>query len=85
MAIAMLLTLVYSGIQDHPTYGYAGVWPAAGAEIMTTGGAPAGTKFIPAFNATLNITFLFIGQICAFQSALPRGTGARGSNSKGVG
>jgi hypothetical protein len=24
MAIAMLLTLVYSGIQDHPVYGYNG-------------------------------------------------------------
>ena len=37
MAIAMLLTLIYSGIQDHPTYGYNGVWPAAGEAIYTTG------------------------------------------------
>lgn len=63
MGIAMLLTLIWSGIQDHPVYGYNGTWPAAGAAIYTTAGAPAGTKFIPAMNATLNITFLFIGQI----------------------
>lgn len=63
MAIAMLLTLVYSGIQDHPVYGYAGVYPTAGAEIITHGGAPAGTTFVGGFNAALNITFLFIGQI----------------------
>lgn len=62
MAIAMLLTLIYSGIQDHPVYGYNGVYPAAGATIVTTAG-PMVHKFIPAFNATLNITFLFIGQI----------------------
>jgi len=62
MAIAMLLTLVYSGIQDHPVYGYNGVWPEAGEKVVTTAGSMA-TKFIPAFNATLNITFLFIGQI----------------------
>ncbi|KAH8825816.1 hypothetical protein DL96DRAFT_1609984 [Flagelloscypha sp. PMI_526] len=30
--------------------------------VLTTGG-PSVAKFIPAFNATLNITFLFIGQI----------------------
>lgn len=62
MAIAMLLTLIYSGIQDHPTYGYNGVWPAAGEAIYTTG-KPMVTDFILAFNAALNITFLFIGQI----------------------
>lgn len=53
MAIAMLLTLIYSGIQDHPVYGYGGVWPKAGAAIFTTAGAQAGVTFIPAFNATL--------------------------------
>ncbi|KAK9899096.1 hypothetical protein P389DRAFT_43887 [Cystobasidium minutum MCA 4210] len=63
MAIAMLLTLIYSGIQDHPGYGYSGTWPEAGAELVRHGAAPAGLEFIPAFNAVLNITFLFIGQI----------------------
>lgn len=53
MAIAMLLTLIYSGIQDHPGYGYAGTWPEAGEALIRHGGAPPGTKFIPAFNATL--------------------------------
>jgi hypothetical protein len=53
MGIAMLLTLVYSGIQDHPGFGYSGTWPEAGTELIRHGGAPPGLTFIPAFNATL--------------------------------
>jgi hypothetical protein len=53
MGIAMLLTLVYSGIQDHPGYGYAGTWPEAGEALVRHGAAPAGLGFIPAFNAVL--------------------------------
>lgn len=52
MAIAMLLTLVYSGIQDHPVFGYNGLYPAAGTVLTTTAGAMT-SKFVPAFNATL--------------------------------
>ncbi|KAJ3121057.1 hypothetical protein HK100_012543 [Physocladia obscura] len=62
MGIAMLLTLIYSGIQDHPGYGYDGNWPTAGATVVTTA-LPMATTFIAGTNAVLNITFLFIGQI----------------------
>jgi len=62
MAIAILLTLIFAGIEDHPGYGYAGNWPTAGAQVVTTVGAMPST-FINGFNAALNITFLFVGQI----------------------
>lgn len=62
MGIAMLLTLIYSGIQDHPGYGYSGTWPEAGTELIRHGAAPAGLEFIPAFNAVLvSFRHIFVG------------------------
>lgn len=60
MGIAMLLTLVYSGIQDHPGFGYAGTWPEAGEALVRHGAAPSGLGFIPAFNAVLVSTAIFV-------------------------
>jgi len=56
------LCLIFAGIEDHPGYGYNGVWPAAGVKVFTTAAAQP-TGFVNGFNAALNITFLWIGQI----------------------
>jgi hypothetical protein len=56
MGIALLLTWVYSGIEDHPTYGYGGNWPTLGPVTTTAGASP--TTFTNGLNATLNVRFL---------------------------
>lgn len=63
MGIAILLCLVFSGIEPHPGAGYGGKYPTLG-EVKTYGGLPPPTpSFVNGFNAVLNITFLWIGQI----------------------
>jgi len=65
MGIAILLALVYSGIEAHPGKGYGpkGVYPGLGP-VKTYGGFPnPDLGFVDGFNAVLNITFLWIGQI----------------------
>ncbi len=57
MFIAVLLCIIFHGIQDHPA-GY----PKFG-EPTWGSGAPKGTTFIDGFNAMLNISFTLIGQI----------------------
>ncbi|KAL1412489.1 hypothetical protein Q8F55_000234 [Vanrija albida] len=65
MGIAILLSLVYVGIEPHPGQGYGknGVYPGLG-EVRTAAGIPGGSvSFVDGVNAMLNITFLWIGQI----------------------
>jgi hypothetical protein len=62
MALAILLFLVFAGIEDHPLYGYNGVYPKAGP-VHTYAFPPSGTTFVAAMNAVLNITFLWVPQI----------------------
>jgi hypothetical protein len=62
MGIAILLFLVFAGIEENPLYGYNGVYPKAGP-VHTYAFPPAGTTFVAAMNAVLNITFLWVPQI----------------------
>ncbi|WVQ75333.1 hypothetical protein IAR50_004950 [Cryptococcus sp. DSM 104548] len=63
MAIAILLSLIFAGIEDAPYYGYGGYYPALG-EVTTSVGLPdGGPGFVAGLNAVLNITFLWIGQL----------------------
>ncbi|KAL1656306.1 hypothetical protein SLS61_000768 [Didymella pomorum] len=62
MGIAILLFLVFAGIEDHPLYGYNGVYPKAGA-VKTLAFPEKGTTWVAAMNAVLNITFLWVPQI----------------------
>jgi len=62
MGIAILLFLVFAGTEDHPLYGYNGVYPEAGP-VHTYAFPPAGTTWVAAMNAVLNITFLWVPQI----------------------
>lgn len=62
MGIAILLFLVFAGTEDHPLYGYNGVYPKAGP-VHTYAFPPAGTTWVAAMNAVLNITFLCVPQI----------------------
>ncbi|ORX35359.1 transmembrane amino acid transporter protein-domain-containing protein [Kockovaella imperatae] len=63
MAIAIILSLIYAGIEDAPGYGYGGSYPKQGP-VQTSIGLPSPAPgFINGLNAVLNITFLWIGQI----------------------
>jgi hypothetical protein len=62
MAIAILLFMVFAGIEDAPGYGYNGDYPTDGP-VHTYAITPKGTTFIAAMNAVLNITFLWVPQI----------------------
>nr|XP_018266024.1 uncharacterized protein I303_02402 [Kwoniella dejecticola CBS 10117]OBR88182.1 hypothetical protein I303_02402 [Kwoniella dejecticola CBS 10117] len=62
MGIAIILSMVYAGIEDHPFYGYGGNYPELG-EVKTSIGLPGAPGFVAGTNAVLNITFLWIGQI----------------------
>ena len=53
MAIAILLSLIFVGIEDHPGYGYGGNYPTLG-EVTTSIGLPnGGPGFVAGFNAVL--------------------------------
>ncbi|KIW33256.1 uncharacterized protein PV07_00123 [Cladophialophora immunda] len=62
MAIAILLFLIFSGIEAHPGFGYYGDYPAAG-EVRTYPFPLPGTTWVNCLNAVLNITFLWVPQI----------------------
>ncbi|WVF70360.1 hypothetical protein IAT40_005150 [Kwoniella sp. CBS 6097] len=62
MAIAIILSMVYAGIEDAPLYGYGGDYPELGP-VSHSIGLPSGVGFVAGLNAVLNITFLWIGQI----------------------
>jgi len=52
MAIAIILSLVYAGIEEHPLMGYGGVYPELGpVETSTT--IPGNPGFVNGMNAVL--------------------------------
>ncbi|KAI0343711.1 hypothetical protein BDW22DRAFT_1356239 [Trametopsis cervina] len=57
MGIAVLLAIIFSGIQDHP-FGYI-----AGQEPLVTRLPVPGTTYVAGMSAFLNITYTFVGQI----------------------
>lgn len=59
MAIAILLSLIFQGIQGREPAVEDFTEP-----VRITAWAPAGTTFVDGFNAFLNIVFTFIGHIC---------------------
>ncbi|OQO13573.1 hypothetical protein B0A48_01802 [Cryoendolithus antarcticus] len=62
MGMAILLFLIFAGKEAAPGYGYNGDYPTAGP-VGTYAFPPAGTGFVAAMNAVLNITFLWVPQI----------------------
>lgn len=62
MGIAILLFLVFSGIEAAPGYGYNGSYPTDGP-VQTYAVPIAGTTWVACMNAVLNITFLWVPQI----------------------
>lgn len=62
MAIAILLFLVFAGIEDAPLYGYNGDYPTDGL-VRTYAFPLPGTTWVACMNAVLNITFLWVPQI----------------------
>jgi hypothetical protein len=65
MGLAIILSLVYSGIEAHPGKGYGpkGTYPGLGSVVTYAGFPDPDLSFVNGFNAVLNITFLWIGQI----------------------
>lgn len=62
MGVAILLFLVFAGIENNPLYGYNGVYPTVGP-VKTLAFPEKGTTWVAAMNAVLNITFLWVPQI----------------------
>lgn len=62
MGIAILLFLVFAGIEDAPGYGYNGTYPTDGP-VKTYAFPLPGTTWVACMNAVLNITFLWVPQI----------------------
>ncbi|KAF1841284.1 uncharacterized protein K460DRAFT_294993 [Cucurbitaria berberidis CBS 394.84] len=62
MGMAILLFLIFAGIEDAPLYGPNGDYPTLGP-VKTYAFPPKGTTFVAAMNAVLNITFLWVPQI----------------------
>lgn len=62
MAIAILLFMVFAGIEDAPLVGYFGDYPTDGA-VRTYAFPLPGTTWVNCLNAVLNITFLWVPQI----------------------
>ncbi|KAJ5678220.1 uncharacterized protein N7477_003853 [Penicillium maclennaniae] len=62
MGIAILLFLIFAGIEKAPLYGYNGDYPTDGA-VKTYAFPLPGTTWVACMNAVLNITFLWVPQI----------------------
>jgi len=62
MAIAILLFLIFAGIETAPLYGYNGDYPTDGP-VKTYAFPLPGTTWVDCLNAVLNITFLWVPQI----------------------
>ncbi|EIW76383.1 hypothetical protein CONPUDRAFT_130980 [Coniophora puteana RWD-64-598 SS2] len=62
MGIAILLFLVFAGIEKAPLYGYNGDYPTDGL-VKTYAFPLPGTTWVACMNAVLNITFLWVPQI----------------------
>jgi hypothetical protein len=53
MAIAIILSLVYAGIEDAPLYGYGGNYPTLGPVATSIGLPSPGPGFVNGLNAVL--------------------------------
>jgi hypothetical protein len=62
MGMAILLFLIFAGIEKAPFFGYNGNYPTAGL-VRTYKYPLAGTTWVNCMNAVLNITFLWVPQI----------------------
>lgn len=62
MGIAIILFMVFAGIEDAPLYGYNGDYPTDG-KVYTYAFPLPGTTWVACMNAVLNITFLWVPQI----------------------
>jgi hypothetical protein len=62
MGLAILLFLIFAGIEDAPLYGYNGNYPTDGP-VHTYAFPLPGTTWVACMNAVLNITFLWVPQI----------------------
>ncbi|KAK5700124.1 hypothetical protein LTR17_023199 [Elasticomyces elasticus] len=62
MGMAILLFLIFAGIEPAPLYGYNGDYPTDG-EVRTYAAPLPGTTWVACMNAVLNITFLWVPQI----------------------
>lgn len=62
MAIAIMLCMIFAGVESNPASGYGGDWPTLGP-VFSRAFPQTGTTFVDGVNAFLNITFLWIGQI----------------------
>ena len=62
MGIAILLFLIFAGIETAPLYGYNGNYPTDGL-VKTYAFPLPGTTWVACMNAVLNITFLWVPQI----------------------
>lgn len=62
MGIAILLFLIFAGIENAPLYGYNGDYPTDGL-VRTYAFPLPGTTWVACMNAVLNITFLWVPQI----------------------
>lgn len=62
MGLAILLFLVFVGIEKAPLYGYSGNYPTDGP-VKTYAFPLPGTTWVACMNAVLNITFLWVPQI----------------------
>ncbi|KAH8660003.1 putative amino acid transporter [Xylariales sp. PMI_506] len=62
MGLAILLFLIFAGIEEAPLYGYNGNYPTDG-EVRTYAFPLPGTTWVACMNAVLNITFLWVPQI----------------------
>ena len=62
MGLAILLFLIFAGIEEAPLYGYYGDYPTDGP-VKTYAFPLDGTTWVGCMNAVLNITFLWVPQI----------------------
>ncbi|KAJ5245900.1 hypothetical protein N7468_000883 [Penicillium chermesinum] len=62
MGLAILLFLIFAGIENAPLYGYGGNYPSLGP-VKTYAFPLPGTTWVNCMNAVLNITFLWVPQI----------------------
>jgi len=62
MGLAVLLFLIFAGIEPAPLVGYNGDYPTDG-KVYTYAFPLAGTTWVNCMNAVLNITFLWVPQI----------------------
>lgn len=62
MAIALILLMVFAGVEDNPAIGYQGEWPTAGP-VRTYAFPQKTTNWVATVNGMLNISFLIVPQI----------------------